>query len=123
MTTGSSRARGWLQDLRDHAASRFVELGFPTVRDEEWRFTNVSPIASTEFKLAPPSKLAPEALASFLYADAPLRLVIVSMDTHLASAAGRARQVLSREMPGLTLSLHAASEFASNPAAAAWVEQ
>ncbi len=47
---GGSR---WLQDLRDHAASRFVELGFPTVRDEEWRFTNVSPIASTEFKLAP----------------------------------------------------------------------
>ena len=58
---GGSR---WLQDLRDHAASRFVELGFPTVRDEEWRFTNVSPIASTEFKLAPPSKLAPIAKAS-----------------------------------------------------------
>ena len=72
---GGSR---WLQDLRDHAASRFVELGFPTVRDEEWRFTNVSPIASTEFKLAPPSTLAPEALASFLSADAPLRLVIVN---------------------------------------------
>ena len=51
---GGSR---WLQDLRDHAASRFVELGFPTVRDEEWRFTNVSPIASTEFRLAPSSKL------------------------------------------------------------------
>jgi magnesium chelatase subunit H len=49
----------------------------------------------------------------------PLRLVIVSMDTHLASAAARARKVLSREMPGLTLSLHAASEFASNPAALA----
>jgi hypothetical protein len=29
---GGSR---WLQDLRDHAASRFVELGFPSVRDEE----------------------------------------------------------------------------------------
>jgi magnesium chelatase subunit H len=49
----------------------------------------------------------------------PLRLVIVSMDTHLASAAARARKVLSREMPGLTLSLHAASEFSSNPAALA----
>ena len=72
---GGSR---WLQDLRDYAASRFVELGFPTVRDEDWRFTNVSPIASTEFKLAPPSKLAPEALDAFLYADAAFRLVIVN---------------------------------------------
>ena len=49
----------------------------------------------------------------------PLRLVIVSMDTHLASATARARQVLAHEMPGLTLSLHAASEFAGHPAALA----
>jgi magnesium chelatase subunit H len=49
----------------------------------------------------------------------PLRLVIVSMDTHLASAITRARKVLAREMPGLTLSLHAASEFAGHPAALA----
>ena len=49
----------------------------------------------------------------------PLRLVIVSMDTHLASATARARKVLAREMPGLTLSLHAASEFAGHPAALA----
>ena len=72
---GGSR---WLQDLRDHAASRFVELGFPTVRDEEWRFTNVSPIASTEFRLAPSSKLDGGALDAFLYPDAPFRLVIVN---------------------------------------------
>ena len=72
---GGSR---WLQDLRDHAASRFVELGFPTVRDEEWRFTNISPIASTEFRLAPPSKLDAAVLDTFLYADAPFRLVILN---------------------------------------------
>jgi Fe-S cluster assembly protein SufD len=72
---GGSR---WLQDLRDHAASRFVELGFPTTRDEEWRFTNVSPIASTEFRLAPPSKLNAEMLDAFLYADAAFRLVVVN---------------------------------------------
>ena len=75
------RPRGgvrWLQDLRDHAASRFVEVGFPSTRDEEWRFTNVSPIASTEFRLAPPSKLDPAVLGTFLWADAPFRLVIVN---------------------------------------------
>ena len=72
---GGSR---WLQDLRDHSASRFVELGFPTVRDEEWRFTNVSPIASTEFRTAPSAKLDAAVLDGFLYADAALRLVVVN---------------------------------------------
>jgi Fe-S cluster assembly protein SufD len=72
---GASR---WLQDLRDHAASRFVELGFPTVRDEEWRFTNVAPIASSEFRVAQPARLDADALDSFIYADAPYRLVVVN---------------------------------------------
>ena len=35
----------WLQKLRESAFARFSELGFPTARDEEWRFTNVAPIA------------------------------------------------------------------------------
>jgi Fe-S cluster assembly protein SufD len=84
---GGSR---WLQDLRDHSASRFVELGFPTVRDEEWRFTNVSPIAQAEFRPAPAAKLAPEVLSTFLWADAPFRLVVVNgrMAPELSRTAG-----------------------------------
>jgi Fe-S cluster assembly protein SufD len=76
-----ARPRGgsrWLQDLRDHAASRFVELGFPSTRDEEWRLTNVSPIASSEFRPAPQAKLEPAALDAFLYSDAACRLVVVN---------------------------------------------
>ena len=47
----------------------------------------------------------------------PVRVTIVTMDTHLASATERARHSLAREIPGLQLSLHAASEFANNEAA------
>jgi len=36
------------------------------------------------------------------------------MDTHLASSVNRASHTLGREFPGLSLSLHAASEFAGN---------
>ncbi len=72
---GGSR---WLQDLRDGAASRFVELGFPTVRDEDWRFTNVAPIAAIEFRGAPAVKLAPAALDGFIYSQSALRVVIVN---------------------------------------------
>jgi Fe-S cluster assembly protein SufD len=79
----------WLQDLRDRAAARFSALGFPTVRDEEWRFTNVAPIASAEFKPAgADATLATEAeLAGYLYSDAAVRIVIVN--GHLAPALSR----------------------------------
>ena len=52
-------------------------------------------------------------------ASTPLRLVIVTMDSHLASSVERARPALRREFPGLQLSLHAASEYAGNEAATA----
>jgi Fe-S cluster assembly protein SufD len=38
-----------LHALRRTAINAFGELGFPTTRDEEWRFTNVAPIAGTPF--------------------------------------------------------------------------
>ncbi len=44
----------------------------------------------------------------------PIRVVIVTMDTHLATATARARTSLLRMMPGLTLSMHAASEWTTN---------
>jgi magnesium chelatase subunit H len=44
----------------------------------------------------------------------PLRVTIVTMDTHLASSVERARPQLAQEFPGLSLSLHAASEYAGN---------
>ena len=47
-------------------------------------------------------------------AAVPMRMVIVTMDTHLASSVARARAQLAREWPGLHLSLHAASEFAGD---------
>ena len=45
----------------------------------------------------------------------PLNVVIVAMDTHFAGALDRAGADLSREMPGLRLTLHAASEWGTDP--------
>src|SRR5207247_1337727 len=47
------RAPQWLQEIRRCAFDRFAELGFPTTRDEEWRFTNVAPVAGMAFDYAP----------------------------------------------------------------------
>jgi len=42
----------WLRRLRQDAFARLCEVGFPTTHDEDWRFTNVSAIAQTPFRLA-----------------------------------------------------------------------
>jgi Fe-S cluster assembly protein SufD len=41
----------WLRKLRRDAFAHFCEAGFPTTHDEDWRFTNVSAIAQTAFRL------------------------------------------------------------------------
>jgi Fe-S cluster assembly protein SufD len=43
----------WMQALRSNAFQRFAEVGFPNTHDEEWRFTNVAPIARAKFVHAP----------------------------------------------------------------------
>ncbi|HXG25117.1 MAG TPA: Fe-S cluster assembly protein SufD, partial [Chthonomonadales bacterium] len=42
----------WLISLRRAAIARFTEVGFPTLKDEEWRYTNVRPIAEVSFRPA-----------------------------------------------------------------------
>jgi Fe-S cluster assembly protein SufD len=44
-----------LADVRKRAAEYFEGHGFPTTHEEEWRFTNVAPIAKTSFPIARPS--------------------------------------------------------------------
>jgi Fe-S cluster assembly protein SufD len=42
----------WVGPIRKAAIQRFAELGFPTTKNEEWKYTNVSPIARTAFQPA-----------------------------------------------------------------------
>ncbi|MBB4284375.1 magnesium chelatase subunit H [Roseospira goensis] len=43
--------------------------------------------------------------------DTPIRVVIVTLDGHLSGATERAARTLREDLPGLTLTLHAASEW------------
>ena len=40
----------WVFPVRKAGIARFAQLGFPTLHDEDWRFTNVAPIAKLPFK-------------------------------------------------------------------------
>jgi len=53
--TAAGRELGWLRELRREAFARFCKNGFPTAHDEDWRFTDVSAISNTEFRLARPA--------------------------------------------------------------------
>ena len=43
----------WLRLIRENAIERFLEVGFPSVKDEEWRYTNVAPLVKADFEPAP----------------------------------------------------------------------
>src|SRR5450755_4213248 len=55
----------WIDQLRQSAFAQFSALRFPTVRDEDWRYTNVAPIATTVFEPAPAVAADADALAPF----------------------------------------------------------
>src|ERR671918_1804559 len=44
----------WLELVRSGAIDRFEQLGFPTVRDEEWKYTNLATLAKENFQPAVP---------------------------------------------------------------------
>ena len=69
----------WLRELREKAFAHFCETGFPTTHDEDWRFTNVSAIARTAFKLpSSQTPLSSEQVKPFIVPGAACQLVFVN---------------------------------------------
>ncbi len=69
----------WLTALREQGMARFSATGFPTTRDEEWRYTNTAAIANTAFVLddAPPAPVTHAALEAFRFGQTAAELVFV----------------------------------------------
>ncbi len=58
-----SNGGAWVADLRSRAMERFRSLGFPSTRDEEWKYTSVEPLKNARLRVPdPPARgLAPAA--------------------------------------------------------------
>jgi Fe-S cluster assembly protein SufD len=86
----AGRALPWLQALREDAFARFCEKGFPTTKDEDWRFTNVAGLARTAFRAAGTAKVAIVDAASWIAEGAAAQLMFVNgrYVTKLTAAAG-----------------------------------
>ncbi len=50
--TPSGKAPHWFMELKRQGVSRVTELGFPTVKDEEWKYTNVKPVIERSYHFA-----------------------------------------------------------------------
>ncbi len=79
---GASGVPGWLRAIRSQGIERFGRVGFPSTRDERWRFTDVARLSETPFTLAngePTTKLSHSDLERHLIdSGAPYRLVFVN---------------------------------------------
>jgi len=60
----------WLTRLRAAAMDRFEALGFPTVTEEEWKYTNVAAIARTPFSVTTTTKTPSLDLGAAAYLEA-----------------------------------------------------
>jgi len=81
---GTGGSLTWIERLRESAFDRFEQLGFPEVREEEWKYTNVAPLAKMNFEPVFERKAIEKVSAeyemdAFLYEEARAsRLVFVN---------------------------------------------
>src|SRR3989442_1124089 len=86
----------WLERLRESAMDRFEVLGFPALKDEEWKYTNVAPIARLGFapittREGSAAPLDASQVAPFTYPEAKAsQLVFVNgiLNAELSSLSG-----------------------------------
>ena len=57
----------WLVERRNRGMQQFAEQGFPTTKHEEYRYTNLAPIAKTPFRIADGGEVTLDDLAPFRY--------------------------------------------------------
>ncbi len=86
---------GWVERLRESAMDRFEQLGFPSVKEEEWKYTNVAPISRMSFApvIAPDEaggRLTAREIAGLGYAESEASQLIFRngiLQNHLTSIA------------------------------------
>jgi Fe-S cluster assembly protein SufD len=79
----------WVEKLRREALERFRALGLPTLRDEDWKYTNVSAVERKHFApAATPGEVTAEQVAGHVFADLDAD-ILVFVDGHYAARLSR----------------------------------
>jgi Fe-S cluster assembly protein SufD len=77
----------WVELVRDSAMDRFESLGFPTVSEEEWKYTNLVQLARESFDIASPVDDLPYSGEQFSFPE--------TADSHIVLVNGIFRSDLS----------------------------
>jgi len=98
-----AESRAWLNQLRAQAIDCVSTQKLPTKRDEEWRFTDISPLTALPYRPSQPdSTLKIEDIQHFFLDDAKNRLVFV--DGHFSqplSAIAEPAALIAGNLPAL----------------------
>jgi Fe-S cluster assembly protein SufD len=66
-----------LHRIRKEALKNFSDLSLPTLKDEEWRYTNISPLLKHNFNLPPEDlKISDELVNKYLFAEMDSNILI-----------------------------------------------
>ena len=108
---------GWLKSLRQASLSRFQEAGIPTVKDEEWKYTNITALTKQKFQLNTAGELKERAefadycatdkiRVTFLngrfspelseLTDIPAGLTVLTLDKAVQSHGDQIKELISR---------------------------
>lgn len=107
----SGQQPAWVQQVRKRAILSFQETGFPTPRDEEWKYTNVAPLARIDFQPAQPAgdRSLEKNLERFRFANLQCRRLVFVNGFH-------APELSSQESPPAGLRVGSlASAISENP--------
>ena len=114
----------WMLGIRKAGLARFAEQGLPTLRHEDWRFTNLAPIEALPFRPLPRPQARAVSVADLdrlsLAGMSGLRLVFV--DGHFAPELSRIEAVEDKvQVRGLSQTLRADGAWLE-PQLACWHE-
>ena len=73
---GRTGEPSWVAHLRAGAFGRFEELGFPTTDEEDWKYTNVAPVARKAFMPAALEEVEVVGIETFVSAEASRSLLV-----------------------------------------------
>ena len=77
-STQNAQSPQWFNQLRLAGISQFNELGIPTVKDEEWKYTNLAPMAKHTFEFPSTNKLIETEALNAYRNDGDINIVIIN---------------------------------------------
>ena len=100
----------WVARLREGAFERFEESGFPTTDEEEWKYTNVAPVARKSFRLAADKKAEVESAAVERLVSAEARQSVLAFVNGVYSPEHSLHQAIPAEVSLVDLGVSLADE-------------